>query len=245
MLVTAAGRTIVEALDVEAQLGIDPTKFVSFPIYRAGVHSLAQAPAWTLMVSPVPSVLHWAESHLFPREPELRPALAGPRQVSAPLDPGEAREDPEWAILRAVLHARTEHALRAGDVALDAIERIPEPMRSRYRLLLEATRTRTTMHMLPLSHVGMIRMPDVDDELSEFEKEGIVYQSALAEGREEGREEGRAVIREALLELLDSRGLTIDDDARTRITTCRDVARLRTWLRRAAHADGSSHLFEE
>jgi hypothetical protein len=138
-----------------------------------------------------------------------------------------------------VLHARTEHALRAGDVALDAIERIPEPKRSRYRLL-EATRTRTTMHMLPLSHVGMIRMPDVDDELSEFEKEGIVYQSAL----EEGREEGRAVIREALLELLDSRGLAIDDDTRTRITACRDTARLRTWLRRAPHADGTSQLFE-
>lgn len=228
------GFDVAEALDIEVQLGIDPLKFVSLPIYRAGVRGLIQQPAWSMLLSPVPRVLAWAEARLFEREPELRPALVGPDQVVPPLDPVEAREDPEWAVLRAVLHARSGHATRAAAVALDAIETLPEPTRAHYRLLLESAQTNPTRK--PDMEPHAIRMPDVDDEISEFEKEGYLYQYGRDAGLEQGLEQGLALAREALIDLLEALGHTLDERARTKVAACREPEQLRAWLRGAREA---------
>jgi hypothetical protein len=232
-----SGVELVESLDVEAQLGVDPAKYVALPIYRAGMHSQTHQPGWTLMISPVHRVLTWAECRLFPREPELRPALVGPDQVVPPLDRVEALEDPDWAVLRAVLHARTRHACLAAEVALDVIDSLPEPKRSCYRLLIEATRRRTEMDEI-------IRMPDVDDDISEFEMEGYVYQTGLARGEARGEARGREQgLREALLDLLHALGIRLDDEASERIATCHDPSLLRTWLSRAPRVRDLHELF--
>ena len=51
-----------------------------------------------------------------------------------------------------------------------------------------------------------------------------------AEGRAEGKAEGRA---ETLLLMLDARGLTVSEEQRKRIMSCRDAAQLEQWIRRA------------
>ncbi|WP_036330585.1 hypothetical protein [Microbispora sp. ATCC PTA-5024] len=67
-----------------------------------------------------------------------------------------------------------------------------------------------------------------------------------AEGREEGREEGRAEGEiNALLTVLESRGLTTSDDARERIRRCTDLQQLKTWLRKAVVVDSADELFTE
>jgi hypothetical protein len=60
------------------------------------------------------------------------------------------------------------------------------------------------------------------------------------QGQTEGRTEGRA---EALLAVLNARGITVPDDARTRITGCTDVDQLDAWVRRAVTATCIHDLF--
>jgi predicted transposase/invertase (TIGR01784 family) len=61
--------------------------------------------------------------------------------------------------------------------------------------------------------------------------------ASLAKGRAEGRAEGEAKGKaDALLQLLEARGIAVPEDARVRIMACQDIAQLETWLRRAATA---------
>jgi predicted transposase YdaD len=59
-------------------------------------------------------------------------------------------------------------------------------------------------------------------------------QKYVAQGREEGREEGRQEGRQegemaALFEVLDARGLVVDEEARRRILACTETAQLKLW----------------
>jgi hypothetical protein len=49
----------------------------------------------------------------------------------------------------------------------------------------------------------------------------------------------------ALLSLLDARGISIPVDRRARVLACGDVKRLTAWIRRAALADGIEAVFAE
>jgi predicted transposase YdaD len=60
-------------------------------------------------------------------------------------------------------------------------------------------------------------------------------------GRQEGRQEGELV---ALLEVLEARGLTVDDTARQQILACTDPAQLKRWLREAVTVRSVQELFE-
>ncbi|TDE34045.1 hypothetical protein [Actinomadura sp. 6K520] len=64
----------------------------------------------------------------------------------------------------------------------------------------------------------------------------------IAEGRADGWVEGWVEgwfegATEVLLIVLKSRGFTIDDDDRKRITSCQDLEQIRNWARRAATAE--------
>ncbi len=63
-----------------------------------------------------------------------------------------------------------------------------------------------------------------------------------AEGRVEGRVEGR---REAILQVLDARGLRLSDVQRERVLGCADLERLARWLERAAVAESAEAVFVE
>jgi hypothetical protein len=49
---------------------------------------------------------------------------------------------------------------------------------------------------------------------------------------------------EAVLEVLDARGIEVSDDARHHITECTDPRQIQTWARRAATAMSIDDLFE-
>ncbi|MGV9678324.1 hypothetical protein ACWDSJ_23860 [Nocardia sp. NPDC003482] len=63
----------------------------------------------------------------------------------------------------------------------------------------------------------------------------------IAQGRSEGRAEGEA---QALLVILDARGIVLSDDSRRRIADCRDMDQLNAWLRRSATATSADELFD-
>ncbi|MFB7515534.1 hypothetical protein [Streptomyces sp. NPDC056144] len=66
-----------------------------------------------------------------------------------------------------------------------------------------------------------------------------------AEGRAQGRVEGRAQAgAEAILLVLEQRGLDVPDDVRNRITSCTDADLLRTWLTRSVTAASAEETFD-
>lgn len=65
-------------------------------------------------------------------------------------------------------------------------------------------------------------------------------QAGLQEGLEKGLREGWS---DALVSLLDARGVKLSDDDRKRIATCRDTDQLREWLLRAPQIQTAAELF--
>jgi flagellar biosynthesis/type III secretory pathway protein FliH len=66
-------------------------------------------------------------------------------------------------------------------------------------------------------------------------------QQGLQQGRQQGLQQGEVA---ALLEVLDARGLEVDDAARQRITACTDLAQLKLWLRKAVTVRSTQELFD-
>lgn len=66
------------------------------------------------------------------------------------------------------------------------------------------------------------------------------YGRGKAEGIAEGKAEGEA---DAILLVLQARGLEITAEERARITACADLAQLTTWVTRAATIRRTSELF--
>jgi hypothetical protein len=82
-----------------------------------------------------------------------------------------------------------------------------------------------------------------------YEYQSEFARKYVAQGREEGREERRQEGRQeglkgALLEVLDARGLEVDDEARRRILACTETAQLKLWLRGAVAVKSVQELFE-
>jgi flagellar biosynthesis/type III secretory pathway protein FliH len=76
----------------------------------------------------------------------------------------------------------------------------------------------------------------------------LIKTAAWDEGRQKGLEEGRAESRaegrvNALLSVLDVRGLVPTVEERARIVGCMDVGQLETWVRRAVTVGSVSELF--
>jgi hypothetical protein len=63
------GKQAVAGLLLEPQLGIDPGKGTSWPIYWVGLRKRHGCPTWEVVISPVDDVVHWASIRLFAGEP--------------------------------------------------------------------------------------------------------------------------------------------------------------------------------
>ena len=75
----------------------------------------------------------------------------------------------------------------------------------------------------------------------------------FAEGKAEGEAEGEAKgeakgelagARAGLFDVIRARGFDLDDRARERIESCRDIALLRAWISRAVVADAAPAVFD-
>jgi predicted transposase YdaD len=77
---------------------------------------------------------------------------------------------------------------------------------------------------------------------SPFAKEhfGRGKREGKKEGRTEGRREGEA---DAILLVLEARGLDVSAAERERITSCTDLKQLKNWITRAVTAEKTGNLF--
>lgn len=122
-----AGRPVL-AIIVEVQLGKDPSKRRSWPVYLATLHARLGCPVFLLVVCPDPATAAWSAKPILLGHPGfvLRPLVLGPDRVPVVTDPDLAGGSPELAVLSAMAHGThpdRDQILDALLSALDSVDR--------------------------------------------------------------------------------------------------------------------------
>ena len=220
----------VDGVAIEVQLDHDPSKWLTWLIYRIGVRSRHMCRAWTLVISPDPTVRRRARE-LFEHEPELCPLILEPEMIPVIDEIPAALGHPGMTILSAVMHAFTPLALAAARMAMAALSEVPAEHRRCFRDLVCNSLSEEQMSQLEATNPFTKTYDDY--ELSAFEKRGWQYTRGVREGREEGRQQVCGTLAETLLAQLQGRGFTLEPSDRSRILACTDPAVLSRWLLRA------------
>ncbi len=221
-----------EAFIVEVQLRPDDDKHATWPLYVAGVHLRLGCPATLVVITDDEDTAAWSATpiDLGRGRMVLRPLVIGPSQIPQHLDQPRARELPELAVLAVITHGEKAGAEQLGRTALAASEDLAttDPIRATlYADLILAYLSEAARKALE-DDMGV----STDAYISDFAKRYV----------SQGRSEGEA---QALLLVLESRGLAVSDEARARIIACTDIEQLDAWLSRAATADSVDAIFDD
>jgi hypothetical protein len=202
---------------VEVQLARDDDKAFSWPVYEALARARHKARACVLVLALDDSVARWAERHVLlgPTGSRFMPLVIGPSRVPVVTTAEAARALPELAVLSAVAHANDP----AGglDVLSAAIEAIAGSSEDRGKLYLDLIYTAANKATRKALEAFM--------DVHNWEYESVFARRIFADGLAEG-----------LLELAAGRGLEVSEAQRSTVKDCKDPARLRSWLKRAATA---------
>lgn len=216
---------------IEAQRARDPDKRASWPYYLAYLHAKYRCPVTLLVTCHDPTVARWARTPIDIGPPahtsmRVHPLVLGPDNVPAITDPAQAAGDIGYAVLSALLHATSDRAPGILEALADA---------------LGTVETTEAKHLAETTDAGLgdtaIRKLWRDLMTTQTHR----YQSLLRqEWTDEGRAEGKA---SSLLRILEHRGITVDEQARERITGCTDSPTIDRWIDRAFDATGIDDLF--
>ncbi len=194
----------VLAVVVEVQLGRDPDKRWSWPVYLTTLRARLRCPAVLLVVCVDPTIAVWCATPIGLGYPgaSVTPLVVGPDRVPVVTDVGSAGVGPEWAVLSAMAHGADPARCAVLDVLLDALAGIDEQRASRYLDVVLAA--------LPVAARGYLETLMIT--------QAHEYQSDFARRYFfQGEAKGRA---KAVLGVLDARGVDVPADARIRITEC-------------------------
>jgi hypothetical protein len=210
----------VLAIVLEAQRDIDTDKFFSWPAYVASLRQRLRCEVCLLVVTQSERVANWAARviRLGPGG-SLQPLVLRPSVVPVIDDAEDAQRAPELAVLSAMVHGggNVETAVKVALTALTAVHDL-----DRDRFLL---------------YFGLIRaaLSEAGRKAFEMHPQGVqFFDESLQQSFNRGHIEGRATEKAAaVLDVLDTRGLTITDTQRDRIVSCKDLEILSRWVRRA------------
>jgi hypothetical protein len=217
---------------VEVQLQPDPRKRFSWPVYVAGLRSRLECPCCLLVVTASGKTARWASEPIVTGPGgQLLPLVVGPDGVPIITDPERAKQDPELAVLSVMAHGHgdVEIAVKIALSAASATVELEEDTRVLYFDLIEAALSdaaRKAFAMLPPG----------------YEFQGPTFTKGKLEGKAEGKLEGKA---EAVLTILQTRGLVPSDAQRERILTCHDLEAIKAWIARAVTTASVDTLFDE
>lgn len=156
--------------------------------------------------------------------------MLGPDQVPVVTDIEQASRTPELAVLSAIAHGRHPERDEVLRAMLAALESVDQEHATLYHDLVLAALPEAARH-----HLEALMTTGIREYQSEFVRK-FVHQ-----GRAEGRAEGEA---QAVLAVLDARGVEVPEDVRAQVRGCTDLDQLETWIRRAATADSVDALFQ-
>jgi hypothetical protein len=230
------------AIVVEVQLRPDPQKRWTWPLYLASLAVRHRCPVKLLVVTLDRTTAEWASRPLELGDLVVRPGVLGPEQIPVVTDLAAARASPELTVLSALAHPEVEVARAVLEVA-PALD----DDRAKFYVDLVLSRLdevgRTVLEALMLLHGKKYEYQ------SEFAKKWVAegLEQGLEQGREEGRQEGRQEglalgKAQAVLAILEARGIELGEATRTRILGCRDLFNLDRWLERAAFVTAADEL---
>ncbi|GAA2503440.1 hypothetical protein GCM10010393_39880 [Streptomyces gobitricini] len=187
------------------------------------------------------STAEWAARpvHIGPRQWAsliLRPLVAGPHNMPVIRNTVEARKDLALTTLAAITHADNPDVAAILKAVSGALRETPEELSFPLAELISQGLGKRPAAQLWRQLMAV----DLSFYKSPISEE--IRDEGRAEGRVEGRVEGRA---EALLIVLEQRGLGIPEETRDRITSCDDPELLRRWLARAVTAPSVEDVFAE
>jgi len=214
---------------------LPPRKRQTWPLYVTSVHAELRCPTVLLVVAPDERIAKWARRPVVLGHPGLRfePVVIGPLDVPRIDTRAAARADPELAVLSSMAHSEGEGGFDTVLAAIHAALRI-DGERSKYytgfilSALSDAMRARLEEEM----RLGRFGEP------TDLEKR--IEARGLEKGLEEGLLKGRA---QAVIDVLESRGLPVSAESRERILACTDETMLLAWIARAVTVEAVDALF--
>ncbi|WP_258572693.1 hypothetical protein [Streptomyces sp. KM273126] len=225
-------------LAVEAQERRDPKKESSWPYYVAYLQAKYGLPVLLLVVCRDRATTKWATG---PFACETRgwtaqrthPLVVGPDNLPVITDTRTAAEKPAMAAFSALAHANSADI----DAILDALGRALAGMDwnagNYFYQFLDRTLGET-----PAGD----KWRDIMTFVNYFPGQGTILEKAYLEGEAKGEARGEA---KGVLAVLEVRQIPVSDDIRNRVTTCTDLDRVNTWLRRAVTVTHAEELFAE
>jgi hypothetical protein len=228
----------VLAVVVEVQLRPDEDKRWIWPVYLASLRARERCPVVLLVVCPAKPTAAWCRRSIVTGHPgwDLAPLVLGPESVPLVTDPAEAVRSPEMAVLSVMAHGHGPDRERVLDAFAAALGSVELDRYTLYSDLVFSALPVAARHYLE----ALVKLGGVEYEYqSEFVRK-YVFQGR-AEGRVEGRAEGEA---NAVLAVLDARGIEISDAVRARVTACTDLDQLDAWVRRAVTVASADDLFD-
>jgi hypothetical protein len=230
LLEGADGTTPAAALVVEAQLGRDPDKRWSWPVYLTNLRARLRCDVALMVVTSDAAVAGWAGTPIATGHPGwvLVPLVLGPQAVPVVRDAAVAERSPELAVLSVMLHGRGGDALAVAEAALAGARGLDDERSKLYADLVFASVNEAARAILEALMAS-----------GNYEYQSDFARRYVAQGKAEGRAEGRAY---AILAVLAARGLDVPEDARARITACTDLAQLDAWLARAVTAASATDV---
>ncbi len=226
----------VHAIVIETQLGRDPDKPFTWPVYLTHVRARLRCPTSLLVIAPDGAIARWCAKPIETGHPgfTLTPRVLGPDEVPVVTEPAVAGQDPEVAVLSVVAHGQGEHGFAIAKAVMAAADGLDEDRKALYT---------------DLAYISVGEA--VRKALEAMMNSGYEFQSDFAKtyfgrGRSEGRAEGEALGEaRAVLLVLKARGLAVAEEVRQRVLACKDIAQLDRWAERAVTVNDAAELFLE
>jgi hypothetical protein len=192
----------------------------------AALHGVLECAVALVVVTTSERVAKWARRPIATFQPSSPwvPLVVGPGDIPKVTNLETARRSPELAILSALAHGAAEteelEVGLAGFAAADALRSIDEVRAAMYH---EIIRRRLPAWVLQALEEQM-------------QIKGFEFTSEFARKH---RAEGKA---QAVVAVLEGRGLPVSDDERKAIVACRDTERLDRWLAIAGTAASAAEI---
>ena len=224
----------VLAAVLEVQLRRDRAKRRTWKLYAAQLEAELDVSAALVVFCPDAAVARWCRRLVESdglSSLSLRPSIFTPGDVPVVADADLARANPALAVLSAVCHGGRAEVDGVFPALLEALRSLgPSKAILYYDVVLAGlpASARTRWEAFMTTAVAREYRSELLRELAaQHEARG----EALGEARGEARGEGQAV-----LTVLDARGVPVSPAVREQILACADLARLESWLRRAVTA---------
>jgi hypothetical protein len=216
---------------VEVQLAKKPRKRYTWPLYLAALRAKLECDSCVVVITPSREVARWAAEPIHMGfGSTVVPLVFDLDGIPVITDPERATQAPELALLSAMAHGQgdVDTAVKTAMAAAAGLRTVPADRFLLYSDMLMAA-------LSEAARKAFLMLPEG------YEYQSQTVREAIQKGTEQGIAQGRAA---AVLEVLETRGLVVDDAERERILGCKELETLARWNRRAITVAVTAALFE-